>query len=58
MTGLAIAVGGHNGAYGVEKHPHGGALRELLLEGRELSVTVERERRLTVGERGSWCFGC
>ena len=55
MTRLAIAFGGHNGAYGVEKHPHGGALRELLLEEREgvANDCGERERRLIVGERGS-----
>ena len=40
-------LGGHDGAYDMEgKHPHGGAIRELLLEERELPVIVERERTL------------
>ena len=41
---VCCSIGGNDRAYDVEeKHPRGGALRELLLKGREVLVTMERE---------------
>lgn len=54
---LAAVVEGHDGAYDVEgKHPHGGSLQELLLEERELSVTMERQRTLIDYRREKQCW--